>query len=231
MSASARIDYGQLTDLELAHCILAKDAGAVRLVTQRNNQRLFRVAWSILRNRPEAEDAVQSGYLKAFAAMASFQGAASLSTWLTRIVINEALERRRRRGREIELAGESVVMIEEYRDKLMGGSSPPLADGSIAREQIRLLLEQAIARLPDDFRLAFVLCEIEGSSIEDAAEILGIPPATVKTRRLRARRRLQQDLGPELRATLQGTFPFAGADCAAMSDRVIGQFCARSREP
>jgi len=231
MSARARIDYEQLSDLERARCILTGDAGAALLVTQRSNQRLFRVAWSILRSRPEAEDAVQSGYLKAFAAMGSFQGAASLSTWLTRIVINEALERRRRRNREIELAGESVVMIDEYRDKLMRGSSPPLADGSIAREQIRQLLEQAIARLPNDFRLAFVLCEIEGSSIEDAAEILGIPAATVKTRRLRARRRLQQDLGPELRATLQGTFPFAGADCEAMSERVIDQFYTASREP
>jgi RNA polymerase sigma-70 factor (ECF subfamily) len=231
MTARAKIDYEALPDADLARRIAYGDALAVRLVTRRNNQRLFRVAWSILKHRPEAEDAVQSAYLKAFTAIEGFQGASSLSTWLTRIVINEALERRRKHVRDVRRAGDAVVMIEDYEDRFMRGSDALLPDGSLARDQIRLLLERAIARLPDDFRLVFVLREIEGSSIEDAAEALGVPAGTIKTRHLRARRRLQQDLGPELQATLRGTFPFAGADCAAMSDRVVRRLEAPSREP
>ena len=91
MSARAAAGYESRSDLELAAGIARRDSGAVRLVMQRNNQRLFRAAWQILRNREDAEDAVQSAYLKAFAAIRSFAGRSSLSTWLTRIVINNAL--------------------------------------------------------------------------------------------------------------------------------------------
>ena len=118
------------------------------------------------------------------------------------------------------------MLIEEYRDKLMGGSAHAPQDSAVARQQIRAMLERAVARLPDDFRLVFVLREIEGSSVEETAEALGVAPATVKTRHLRARRRLQAELGPELKAALQGTFPFLGGDCEALSERVVGRFCA-----
>ncbi len=226
MSAQPQVDYERLGDLDLAVCIAARDPAAVRLVTRRNNQRLFRAVWSILKNRPEAEDAVQSAYLKAFAAIGGFKGAASLSTWLTRIAINEALERRRAGARrEARLDQGSVADIEEYRDKLMRGSMTASPDGTLARAQIRRVLEDAIGRLPDDFRLVFVLREIEGLSVEEAAEVLGAPAATVKTRHLRARRRLQQELDPELKTALDGTFPFAGVDCEALSDRVVRTFC------
>src|SRR3954449_6459887 len=90
-----RLDYESLDDMALARLIAIRDADAVRLITQRNNQRLFRAAWSILKNRADAEDAVQSAYLRAFAAIDGFEGRSSLSTWLTRIAINEALGRQR----------------------------------------------------------------------------------------------------------------------------------------
>src|SRR3954453_2937545 len=93
MTARIKPDYGRLDDLALARLVEARDGEAVRLLTQRNNQRLFRAAWSILRNRSEAEDAVQSGYLRALSAIGGFEGRSSLSTWLTRIVVNEALGR------------------------------------------------------------------------------------------------------------------------------------------
>lgn len=227
MGARFQTDYGALSDVELAGRLAAREPGAVRLVTQRNNQRLFRAAWSILRNRAEAEDAVQSAYLHAFAAIGDFAGRSSLSTWLTRIVINEALGRERAaKRRRARLDRESVVVLDEYREKLMRGSSQSTRpDEALAREQVRRLLEAAIERLPANFRTAFVLREIEGLSVEEAAEALAIPPATVKTRHLRARRRLQQDLAPELKSALCGTFPFAGADCEAMTARVLAACC------
>lgn len=227
MSAQRQVDHHSLGDLELAACIAARDPLAVRLVTQRNNQRLFRAAWSILKDRAEAEDAVQAAYLKGFAAIGGFQGGAALATWLTRIVINEALERRRAQGRrQARLDAGSVVALEEYRDKFMRGSETGSPDGSLARAEIRRLLEAAIGRLPEDFRMVFVLREIEGLSVEEASEVLGVPQATIKTRFLRARRRLQNELDPELKTALEGTFPFAGADCEALTQRVLAAYCA-----
>ncbi|MFC7497733.1 RNA polymerase sigma factor [Enterovirga sp. GCM10030262] len=223
MATQPKLDYESLDDLAVAGRLAARDEAAVRLVTGRNNQRLFRAAWSILGDRADAEDAVQSAYLSAFSGIADFAGRSSLSTWLTRIVINEALGRKRAaRRRRAHLDAGSVVVLDEYRDKLMRGSmTETLPDGVVARAEIRRLLEEAITRLPAGFRLVFVLREIEELSVEETSEALGIPPATVKTRHHRARRRLQDDLAPELRTALTGTFPFAGADCEGMTERVL----------
>ena len=227
MGAQAKVDYESLDDQALAKLIALRDREAVRLVTTRNNQRLFRAAWSILKDRAEAEDAVQSAYLQAFNAIATFEGRSSLSTWLTRIAINEALGRARsaqRRRKQLERS--SVTILEDYRDTFMQGSiSGTSPDGELARNQVRLLLEQAIAKLPTDFRLVFVMREIEGLSVEETAEALGLVGGTVKTRHLRARRKLQESLAPELSSVLAGAFPFAGADCGAMTEWVVRHYC------
>ena len=216
---SVALDYETLTDIELARRIAQRDTLAVRLVTRRNNQRLYRTAWSILKNRADAEDAVQDGYLKAFAAIDNFAGASSLSTWLTRIVLNEALGRRRSAQRKLsQLRAQSVAVIDDYRENLMGGStasSSPEADA--ARGQVARLLEQAIADLPEAFRIVFMLREVEGLSVEETADALQIAPSTVKTRLLRARRRLQTALAPALHDALRDTFPFAGEACETLT--------------
>jgi len=216
------IDYAGLGDAELAKLCAARDGGAISHLISANNQRLFRTAWSILRSRPDAEEAVQAAYLSAFANIASFEGRSSLSTWLTRIVVNEALGRRRaeqRRRRHLEQEG--VAVLDDYRDALMRGSDAEMPDVTAAREQVRKLLEQAVAALPDPFRTVFVLREIEGLSSEETAESLGLPVATVKTRLFRSRRRLQEMLAPEVKNVLSGTYPFAGSDCAALTQRVL----------
>ena len=230
MNVLKKIDYGSLDDEALASLIADRDPGAVRLVTQRNNQRLFRAAWSIVGNRAEAEDAVQSAYLRAFAAIDSFEGRSTLSTWLTRIVINEALGRARAaRRRRAHVDDGSVAFLDDYREKLMRGSSSGTApDAEFARAQLRTLLEQAIGALPPDFRLVFVMREIEGLSVDETAQSLGLVPATVKTRHLRARRRLQQSLAPDVKSALAGAFPFAGADCLAITEAVVSRFCGEA---
>jgi RNA polymerase sigma-70 factor (ECF subfamily) len=227
MSAQAKPDYEGLGDAELARLVGARDRAAVRLVTMRNNQRLFRAAWSILNDRNEAEDAVQNAYLKAFAAIGDFEGRSSLSTWLTRIAINEALMRRRAvRRRRTLLEAASVSILDDYREQLMRGSmSGNAPEADMMRAQIRALLESAVEQLPAEFRPVFVLREIEGLSIEETAEALGILPATVKTRLHRAKRRLQQALAPEVKAALEGSFPFAGVDCARLTERVVAAYC------
>src|SRR4029078_2760629 len=107
---------------------------------------------------------------------------------------------------------------------LAQGSEAPNPEAETARQQLRSILERAIAELPENFRTVFVLHEIEGVSVEDTAEALEIPSGTVKTRLMRARRKLQQALAPEVRTALTGTFPFAGADCARLTEQVIAQF-------
>ena len=222
MSAQAKVDYRSIGDAELARLCASRDADAVRHVLACNNQRLFRAAWSILKDRSEAEEAVQAAYVSAFSSMDRFEGRSSLSTWLTRIVVNEALGRlRSERRRRVRLEAEGVPVLDAYREKLMAGSETPSPDAAVAREQLRRLLEHAIGGLPEIFRTVFVLREIEGLSVEDTAEALTIPPATVKTRLLRARRKLQEALAPEVHEALTGTFPFAGSDCATMTERVL----------
>lgn len=221
-SPTKAVDFATLGEHDLVQRCAERDRDAIRYVITANNQRLFRAAWSVLKNRSEAEEAVQAAYLSAFDRITTFEGRSALSTWLTRIVINEALGRRRaneRRRRHLEEVG--VTVLDDYRDALMRGSETEGPDVFVAREQIRKVLEQAVGALPESFRAVFILREVEGLSSEETAEILDIPVATVKTRLHRSRRRLQEMLAPELKTMLSGTFPFAGNDCAAMADRVL----------
>jgi RNA polymerase sigma-70 factor (ECF subfamily) len=224
--ASVALNYEALTDLELAKRIAQRDTLAVRVVTRRNNQRLYRTAWSVLKNRADAEDAVQDGYLKAFAAIDNFAGASSLSTWLTRIVLNEALGLRRSAQRKLsQFRAQSVAVIDDYRENLMGGSAASSSpEVEAARGQVASLLEQAIADLPETFRIVFMLREVEGLSVEETADALQIASSTVKTRLLRARRRLQTALAPALDDALRDTFPFAGEACEALTKRVLSGY-------
>jgi RNA polymerase sigma-70 factor (ECF subfamily) len=218
MSKAIKLRHESRSDLELAADIARRDPGAMRLVMRRNDQRLFRAAWRILRNREDAEDAVQSAYLKAFAAIRGFAGRSSLSTWLTRIVTNDALALARGTRRRRALLEESQVpVLDHYRDMLMRGSISVSPERALARGQIRLMIDDAINALPAPFRAVFVLRQIEELNVGEVAETLGIPAATVKTRYLRARRRLQSVLGFGLKSGLSGKFPFdrPGSDRSA----------------
>ncbi|MGQ0533210.1 MAG: RNA polymerase sigma factor [Caulobacteraceae bacterium] len=220
----AALEYEALNDAELASRASARDGQALRLITARNNQRLFRAAWSVLKNRADAEEAVQDAYVKALSGAAPFAGQSSLSTWLTRIVINEALARKRaalRRKRSLDKA--DVAQLEEYRSFMSAPFRSP--EFQIAHAELAKALEAAVARLPDDFRIVLVLRDIEGMSVDDTAEALGVAPATIKTRHLRARRRLRRDLDPDFRAVFAETLRFAGADCERITARALTALC------
>lgn len=215
--------YDQLKDVELASLAAARDAEAIRTITTRNNQRLFRTAWSVLRHHDDAEDAVQQAYLKAFGSIGSYSGGSSLSTWLTRIVLNVAIDQKRQaQSRRAALEAQDISMIEDQRavraSNQHSGISP---ERQLARAEITAVLNTAIAALPEAFRLIFVLRELEGLSVRETAEITDLPEATVKTRLYRARQALKQTLEAEFGDLFTDTVAFAGADCAAMTHRVL----------
>ena len=229
MTARTSLPYENRSDLELAADIARHDSGAVRLVMQRNDRRLFRAAWRILRNHEDAEDAVQNAYLKAFAAIKSFAGRSSLSTWLIGIVTNDALAcARAARRRRSKLEESEVPIMDDYREMLMRGSMSVSPERAVARREIRQRLDAAIARLPAPFQTVFVMHQIQELKVSEISKRLGIPAATVKTRHLRARRRLQRMLGSELSGALSDEFPFSAsphqrlATPSAMPRAVLG---------
>jgi RNA polymerase sigma-70 factor, ECF subfamily len=200
-----------------------RDGAAVQLIMQRHNRRLYRVARSVLNDDSEAEDVVQEAYVRAFTHLDGFRGEAQLSTWLTRIALNEALGRLRRRRTMVGLKdidgindqGESRVI---YLPSLSQDSDP---EAAAARAEVRRLLERAVDQLPDPFRMVFVLRDIEEMSTEETAIHLGIRPETVKTRLHRARRLLRQSLDKTLSSAVSDVFPCAGTRCARITEAVL----------
>lgn len=197
------------------------DEAAIRALVQQNNRRLYRVTRAVLDDDRDAEDAVQEAYLRAFTRLDSFRGDSGFATWLTRIALNEALQRLRRRRRTLpdqaaETRSAHVIVFPESHSAM----DP---ESATARHQLRGMIEGAVERLPRPLRLVFVLREIEELSTAETAGQLGLPEATVKTRLHRARRQLREHLDTEIAATLTGTFPFAGARCARMADSVVAR--------
>jgi RNA polymerase sigma-70 factor (ECF subfamily) len=224
-TATAAIAYDKLSDLELAQRISSGDKHAFELLMRRHNQILYRTARSILKDDAEAEDAVQEAWLLAYRAIGNFRGDAKLSTWLVRIVVNEAISRGRKRSRGaevIQLSGEPQE-DRESAEGSMDETLPEQPEGAAQRAQTRRLLESKIDELPDAFRTVFVLRALEELSVEESAVALGIPEATVRSRFFRARGLLREALSKEIDLAYGDAFAFAGARC----DRIVAGVMAR----
>jgi len=200
------------------------DQSAFRTIMERNNQRLYRVARAVMKDDTEAEDVVQETYLRAFFNLSKFRGESSLTTWLTRIVLNEALGRKRKQRamvtlETVETAQQTSAQIIQF--PAMNTETDP--ERSAAQNEIQRLLERAMDALPEPFRVVFVMRDVEEMSIEETASHLGIRPQTVKTRLHRARRLLRQSLDGQLASTLKETFPFAGARCVRITEAVLSR--------
>jgi len=220
--ATRVIDLDALGDAQLVQLALQRDSGAFRLIMRRHNRRLYRVARAVTRDDNEAEDVVQEAYCLAFANLSRFRGDSSLASWLTRIALNEALGRLRRRRPTVELSTLDAESQDEMRIisfPLTTANADP--ERAVAQREIRRLMERAIDDLPETFRMVFVMREIEELSVEETADFLGIPQATVKTRLHRARRLLRQTLDEQLAPAFADAFPFDGMRCVRMADRVL----------
>ncbi|MBN8717728.1 RNA polymerase sigma factor [Thermomonas sp.] len=229
IAAGAARDYAALDDAELVACVVAGERDAFRQIMQRCNQRMFRVVRGVIRNEAEAEDVVQEAYVHAFEKLGSFRGEASLATWLTRIALNEAYGRLRRRRDSVDIddidANGPAAQLIAFPGHLLGDDPAEEA----ARAQMRRLLEQAVDELPEAFRLVYVLRDVEGCSVEDTAGVLGIRPETVKTRLHRARRQLRDVLASRVSAVQADAFQFMGARCMRMTEVVMARIAALPR--
>ncbi|TIQ92312.1 MAG: RNA polymerase sigma factor [Mesorhizobium sp.] len=201
-------------EMQLVGRALARDGGAFSTIVKMHNQRLYRIARSVVRNDSEAEDVVQEAYVRAFAHLGDFRGESSLATWLSRIVINEALGRLRKTRRTVAMPQRLQAEIIKF----------PLSDDperTMAQRQILELVERATDRLPDVYRTVFVARVIEGLSIEETAELLDVRPETVKTRLHRARVLVRKALADQIGPVLLDAFPFAGRRCERLTAAVM----------
>lgn len=208
-------------DLELARRALARDGTAFRTIMKMHNQRLYRLARGVIRNDSEAEDIVQEAYVRAFAHLQSFRGDSTLATWLSRIVINEALGRLRKKGRAAGPAKLNDRTSEAQIIQFPLNTSLDDPERTMAQRQILQLVERATDNLPDIYRTVFIARVIEGLSMDETAELLGVRPETVKTRLHRARALVRKQLDEQIGPVLLDAFPFAGRRCERLTSAVM----------
>ena len=194
----------KLPDTQIVELVLSGNDAAYEAIMRRYNRFLYRIARGILGSDEDARDVVQECYIRAYFALHQFRGPAGFPSWLARIAVNEATSRARRK--EIPVSDRAGAEREQA-DK---GQRPE--EAAMTRDSLRFI-ETAIADLPADFRLVFMLRGVEQLSVRETAEFLDINPATVKTRYHRARQILQKLLERRLEDIAPATFEFAGAHC------------------
>jgi RNA polymerase sigma-70 factor, ECF subfamily len=198
-----------LSDARLAHAIASGNHHAFRTLVCRYDVLLHRTARRIVRNDADADDAVQSAYLLAYRGIRNFRRDSKLSTWLVRIVINEALGCLRKRSQTAHVVhmadSELDAAIESHADASSQHQDTP--ERLLMRSDLDRRIQACIERLPVSHRAVFVLRACEELSVREAAAALHIPEATVRTRFFRARRQLRRSLA----AATPGTPPVAHA--------------------
>jgi RNA polymerase sigma-70 factor (ECF subfamily) len=201
------------------------ESAAFEAIMRQHNQLLFRTARSIVRDDAEAEDVVQESYMRAWRGLPTYRAESRLSTWLVRITTNEALGRLRRKSAQV-IPLEIAMMSSEPETQAALTDEPERGpEQSLQRSQMRNLMEARIDRLPEAFRTVFMLRAIEEMSVEEVAQALEIPEATVRTRFFRARSLLREGLAREMDSALGDAFSFDGARC----DRIVAAVLARGR--
>lgn len=218
MSAAATVPQG-IADAELAARVAMGDGAAFELLMRRHNRRLYRIARSVLRNAADAEDALQEGYLAAYRAIGAFRGDASLATWLSKLVLNHCLARKRKAQRR-----ENIVAIvpDDFEDEAIAPIEFDTPDRALVRAELRELLESKVEQLPEAFRTVFMMRCVEELTVEETADLLAIPEATVRTRHFRARSLLRESLAQDIDIAEQDLFGFDGERCDRIVSRVLG---------
>jgi RNA polymerase sigma-70 factor, ECF subfamily len=218
VNAATLEQWNAIDDDQVIAQVLAGQTALFEVLMRRHNERIYRAARAILHDDGEAEDVMQQAYVNAYVHLRQFDGRAAFSTWLTRIVIHEALARARRRGRFRSIDGEEGGM-----DNVIPLRSRDNPERQAFGRELRTLLEAAVDQLPDGLREVFVLRLVEGLSTAETAACLSINEDAVKTRLTRARARLRTDLSKSMGAVAPDVFRFFRPRC----DRVVAAVLAR----
>jgi RNA polymerase sigma-70 factor, ECF subfamily len=205
-----------MPDEQIVEQVLGGATAMFEIIMRRYNQRLYRVAYSILRDANEAEDVVQDAYVRAYQHLNQFAGRAKFSTWLTRIAVHESLARVRRNGRYTDL--EEDVMPDVDAAYFAPAPDP---EQLAWQAQVRALLESAIKALPAQYRTVVMMRDVEGMSTAEAAECLDITEENAKVRLHRARAMLRDELWSQVGASGVNAFAFNGAQCDRIVHRVF----------
>jgi RNA polymerase sigma-70 factor (ECF subfamily) len=218
VNAAVLEQWGSLTDDQVVSQILAGQTALFEVLMRRHNERLYRAARAILRDEAEAEDVIQQAYVNAYAHLRQFDGRSAFATWLTRIAVNEAIGRARRRGQYQPVGDGEITRF----PTVFPMRTTPDPEKQAFTHEIRVVLEAAVDALPDGYRVVFMLREIEGLSTAETAECLGVNESVVKTRLLRARAALRRDLTERVGEAAATSFAFLRPRC----DRVVAAVLA-----
>jgi RNA polymerase sigma-70 factor (ECF subfamily) len=205
-----------LTDEEIVARVCAGEHGLFEQLMRRNNRQIYRAARAIVHDESETEEVMQDAYVRAYQHLREFEGRSRFSTWLTQIVLHEAFARSRRRKRFESL--DSSASNPETR-----ATSARDPEQQTSDSEMRGLLETAIGALPENYRVVFLLREVEGMRGAEVAQCLGLPEATVKTRLFRARARLQDLLIASGGTGVQALYGFHLSRC----DRIVATVLRR----
>ena len=210
----SELELSRLVDAEFVRVAREGSASALRLIVRRHNQRLYRVARAIVRDDTEAEDVLQEAYLSAFRSLAKFRADASLSTWLTRIVVNKAVDHLGREGVTVPL--DTVDKTEQLQTEMIGMPHLDIDPERLAaRSQVRDLLERAIDNLPASFRVVI----ISGHSRRHREN------ASLPRQKL-----MREQLQAKLASALTDTFTFQDPRCAEFTSALLARL-AQNGEP
>jgi RNA polymerase sigma factor (sigma-70 family) len=188
-----------------------------RFVISHCNQPLYRTAIVILKNESDAEDAMQSAYLKAFAHLSSFKGESTFLTWITRILINECKMLLRKRKSVVSLDDEEVLETQSNNES---------AVDQISKQQLNAWLEKSIIDLPEKYRLVYITREVNDMSTEETAAALGLSEENVKVRLHRAKSFIRESLMKNVKS--EELFSFGSRRCDALTHRVMEKLAMHS---
>jgi RNA polymerase sigma factor (sigma-70 family) len=208
---------GNISDNEIIARVLQGEKNLYAAIVRRYNQRLYRIAMSIVNDETEAEDIMQVAYINAYENLGKFAFKASFSTWLTRILINESLLQLKKRGRSISMNDE--IMDREIFQHHITDVQTPVAQ--MLNTELKVALEEAIRRLPEKYRTIFIMREIEDMNIAETKACLDISEENVKVRLNRAKALLKNSLGEFYKK--EDILSFHLSRCNKMVDRVMKQ--------
>jgi len=206
----------EVSDEYIIQCIRNGDIDAYGRIMRRYNQRIYRVARSIVTDDAAAMDIVQEAHIKAYTRLDSYRGGSGFFAWLAVITRNEALMYLRKNKKEISMQDDEIQFFDQE-----NSNSDLLPDALLENKQVQHLINQNLDNLPENFRTVFVLRAVEQLSVRETAKILEIKEETVKTRFFRAKRLLREQIQIYLDNAGMKVYEFGGHHCDIVIKNVL----------